>query len=225
MRKSDFSVNTNTQTLYYNPNGNKPKTKHGTNLARVRTSFDNLLGRNIFRQESEVNYPIGNRFTMTDLSQLIGKHGNPVQLPDGTCGYVDIPAMYCIAAEKRLLEDDAEIDITETNKSSLIFLVVWKDKDDKHHISHYFAEDAHNNLERKVSKLIDPIYRNPKALIPPGHIYRHVTSMKLSHHGASSSNPDEIFARFDAKNIIVSAGGQYGHPSESNLTSLSTQAR
>lgn len=180
-------------------------------LARLRSKHDDLLGRNIFRHASEFQlnrHPVGRKASMTGLSHLLDNtvnpntglpNGNPPLLPDGATHTDAFPAMYCIAADKFLLGNNGAIDITPPNKSSLVFIIVWK-SGNGHHVSHYFAGDAHSTMERRVSEWMNP--------------YSPVTSMKLSHHGASSSNPDEIFLRFNPLNILVSAGGQYGHPSE-----------
>ncbi|SPJ78223.1 uncharacterized protein FTOL_06612 [Fusarium torulosum] len=105
--------------------------------------------------------------------------------------------MVCVAAERKIIGNTVDNFTTPTNMSSIVFLIVWLRPTIGFRVSHYFAGDAHTNLENAVANWIGAAS---------------ITSLKLSHHGASTSNPAENYAKFQPKNVIVSAGGQYGHP-------------
>lgn len=173
------------------------------NLLQVVTTWESLLGRNLFT-EGPTNRAPANPTSINSLQMLLGT-SNTVKAPSSGVNYTDsIPALYCVAAERHVL-GSAEIKatLTETNMSSIILLLVWKLGDGSHRVSHYLAGDAHAKLEAAVGEWMG-------AYKP--------TSMKLSHHGSASSNPEKNFERWLPKNIIVSAGGQHGHPSERFLS-------
>ncbi|KAI1812464.1 hypothetical protein GGS20DRAFT_587462 [Poronia punctata] len=175
---------------------------HATSLLKLRHGNDWLLGRNLFSSDlytSEQNdEPLTERWpqmrTLTELMTL----GNPIVNPFPTQFEEESwPALYCIAANKSHLYPGQGAMTTEANKSSLCFIVAW-DKQDPPHVSHYFAGDAEDKLEKTLGNWIG-------TNIP-------ITSMKLSHHGSATSNPPENFLNFSPRNIIVSAGDQFGHP-------------
>ncbi|KAH7246597.1 hypothetical protein BKA59DRAFT_439225 [Fusarium tricinctum] len=206
-KESQFSVDED-HGIGYLRQGNR------LNLAKVRATHEILLGRNIFRQIAE---PIDPKYSFQNVRNLgvLLNTVNPVQEPDtpndlrlevdGTT--VAMPAMYCIAAEGKKLGRNVAALHTDKNMSSLVFIVVWKHLDGSHHISHYFAGDAHIELEQALAGWLDGDYipKDKPSAYP-------ITTTKLSHHGAHSSNPRGSFTQFQAKNILVSAGGQYSHP-------------
>ncbi|CVL11705.1 hypothetical protein FPRO06_13012 [Fusarium proliferatum] len=176
------------------------------NLLKVRTNADKLLGRNIFRYKSESPKWLSGGAGFANLEALL-TFGNPIKPPDFPWNLtvshnVPVPAMYCVSAERRVPGDNQSHLTTDTNMSSLTFIVVWSHN---YRISHYFAGDAHWGIERRVAGWIDPNFLFGDSKFP-------ITSMKLSHHGASTSNPSSIYYQYQPMNIIVSAGSQYGHP-------------
>lgn len=197
--------------------GGVGEVKQGEDLAKARTSWPDLLARNIFRQQTEPHKQF-NTTQLADIESLdLLYASNAIAAPDGTTGYnyTEWPAMYCIAAETRRLGSTARIEVTDTNKSSLVFIIAWNHDDGSKHVSHYFGGDIHTNMEREITTWIQPAHQNPIdgqfPVFDPALGF--VTSMKLSHHGAMSSNPEEVFHRFYPRNITVSAGEANGHPS------------
>jgi hypothetical protein len=170
-------------------------------LLNVRCGQNRLLGRNLFMHDVDNDNPFVDRWVhMRSLEELV-QVGNPIRNPVPFLGNYDrSPAMYCIAANGRAL-DDPDLNVaahTVKNMSSLVFIIVWNEVNNSgtRHVSHYFAGDAHDTLELRLSKWMG----TP------------TMSMKLSHHGSSSSNPPSNFVDFNPGNIVVSAGNEYGHP-------------
>lgn len=170
-------------------------------LLKVRYGQDSLLGRNLFMHDKDNDESFVNRWVhMRSLDGLM-RIGNPIRNPNPFLGnYERLPAMYCIAANRRAL-DNPDLNVathTVKNMSSLVFIIVWNEIHDSGtpHVSHYFAGDAHDALEVRLSKWMGTS----------------TMSMKLSHHGSSSSNPPSNFVDFNPGNIVVSAGNEYGHP-------------
>jgi hypothetical protein len=86
--------------------------------------------------------------TLIELMTL----GNPiVNTFPGQFENIPWPAMYCIAANKSHLFQGQGAMTTETNKSSLCFIVAW-DKQNPRHVSHYLAGDAEDKLESTLGK-------------------------------------------------------------------------
>ncbi|KAF5598045.1 hypothetical protein FPCIR_3318 [Fusarium pseudocircinatum] len=204
--ESSFTVSENLMSL-----GDKK------NLLRVRQTYDVLIGKNIFLQYSKKGNVKG---TIKDLNTLLYTK-NPVEVPyiwpdlelTVNTSTTAIPAMYCVAADSKIANGNTVALDSDKNKTSLAFLIVWKHpgskyQDGKHHISHYFAGDAPSNLEEALAKWIDGSY-DPKKQVSSKY---GITSMKLSHHGADTSNPRASYRQFQPENIIVSAGSAYGHP-------------
>jgi hypothetical protein len=175
-----------------------------TRLFKLRAGRNWLLGRNLFLHDADdlALSNRGNRNTFSSLAVMLQNHA--LNSPKPILAYNSWPGMYCVAAERRTLASDQQIMLTQTNMSSLVFIIVWNEPDllgRKYLVSHYFAGDAHTALETAVATWMG----NYSPL-----------SMKLSHHGSSSSNPLNNFISWDPRNITVSAGDQYGHPSKYN---------
>ncbi|VUC25609.1 unnamed protein product [Clonostachys rosea] len=194
-------------------------------LAIARTQYNELIGRNIFRQHSEPKRDAKSTvplYQAANLKDLLVK--NAISNPDVAAVFdatmatdIPLPAMYCIAAERKDPAGGVHNAATPKNMSSLIFIVAWRnDKDTEHKVSHYFAGDAHIRLEQGVLGWIDPNYKQDSGN-PSDYP---ITTMKLSHHGAHSSNPKQCYYQFQCKNIVVSAGDQYGHPTWQVVTDI-----
>jgi hypothetical protein len=169
-------------------------------LLKVRCGHEQLLGRNLFMHDVDDRSFKDHWASMTSLVSLMCS-GNPIGNPNTLLwNHKPFPAMYCIAANRRALHDP-DLDVaahTAKNMSSLVFIIVWNELNasGQPHVSHYFAGDAHDTLELKLSAWMGT----------------RTTSMKLSHHGSSSSNPPDNFLNLNPENIVVSAGNEYGHP-------------
>lgn len=91
--------------------------------------------------------------------------------------------------------------IKTSNSTSIVCIVVFPDVEDP--VSHYLAGDADGELELRVAAWV-----NTK-----------VTTMKLSHHGSSTSSPLKLVKLYSPKTIVVSAGNRHSHPSEDPILS------
>lgn len=111
--------------------------------------------------------------------------------------------IYCVAVNKLCLGPVGAEEIidapgtTETNLRSVCAMVIWTGG----RISHYFAGDAEYTVEEKVVRWSQVGQK------------REVTSMKMGHHGAVSSTPTDMLGKFQPKNLVISCGSDYGHPS------------
>ncbi|KAL8792889.1 MAG: hypothetical protein Q9195_004531 [Heterodermia aff. obscurata] len=173
-----------------------------TRQFKLRQGRDWLLGRNLFLHDGDDHRLSnrGNRNNFFSLQTMLDNY--PIVSPFANLQYDCWPAMYCVAAEQRIPRSDVQIQTTPQNKSSIAFIIVWSEPGfggqlRQHRVSHYFAGDAHSSLETALAGWMGPY--QPK-------------SMKLSHHGSSSSNPPANFPGWNPANITVSAGAQYGHP-------------
>ncbi|KAK2007338.1 hypothetical protein LZ32DRAFT_593956 [Colletotrichum eremochloae] len=167
-------------------------------MLKVRVGAHWLLGRNFFDRNWDGSWKDswGNMDTLPKLLNF-----NKPSNPDLSLHYDRIPGLYCVAAEEVALGPSVpHLQHTPENKSSIILLVIWNDL----HVSHYLGADAHTPLELRV---LD--WMNKDGTVDAD---RPVTSMKLSHHGSFSSNPPQMMTSFSPRNIVVSAGDQYGHP-------------
>ncbi|KAK4180611.1 hypothetical protein QBC36DRAFT_353904 [Triangularia setosa] len=169
------------------------KQKDAEHALMLRATTEDLLGRNFF-DSREIGWQLGDKEPkdIDSIKELLKING-PRLLPKPSNDY-PIPGMYCVAVNKEVLGHQFKIEITETNASSICAMVIWPSE----RVSHYFAGDAHARLESAITD-----WAKCK-----------VTSMKLSHHGASTSTPlPYMFDTFLPKNILASAGGgSYGHP-------------
>ncbi|KAK6333228.1 hypothetical protein TWF718_011049 [Orbilia javanica] len=183
---------------------------------KLRTECRSLLGRNFLQDDDQGGIPQNPNlvYTLTDLinnfppqlhKPLNGRHLKDHEKPQ------KIPAMYCIAVNQRTMGRNAfGIYTTPTNKSSIVCMIVWKDGTENHR-SHYLAGDADIKLERRLLNWIVPNWRywdDPNVAVPL------CSSMKLSHHGARSSNPIEMMKAFNPLSIFASAGSikSHAHP-------------
>ncbi|KAK0732483.1 hypothetical protein B0T21DRAFT_334666 [Apiosordaria backusii] len=178
-----------TQNLTIYGGDNQEDAEHALML---RTTTEDLLGRNLF-DTREIGWQLGTNEPkdIKTIKKLLDINA-PRLLPPSK--NYPIPGMYCVAVNKEVLGQQFKIEITETNASSICIMIIWPSG----RVSHYFAGDAHARLEHAITD-----WANCK-----------VTSMKLSHHGASTSTPlPKMFDVFVPKNLLASAGGgSYGHP-------------
>ncbi|OJJ42373.1 hypothetical protein ASPZODRAFT_147359 [Penicilliopsis zonata CBS 506.65] len=116
-------------------------------------------------------------------------------------GQADAPAMLCVCSTNKWPGTSVlDATITETNMKSIANIIVWPGGE----VTHYFAGDLNCDNEDLVAAWIG----------------RRIPTMKLSHHGAKSSTPLDMFEMYQPKNIIISAGGKHGHPSPETLLVL-----
>lgn len=144
--------------FYLNSAGNLCVGPEAFNITRVRTGWESMLGRNLFRQYTEQPVTNGhfaaNPLGVNSLDALLGNDaniiGNPIELPDAPLRVNPpndhLPALYCVAAEQCVL-GSANTHITLTNASSFISIAVWKTDPNTHRISHNFAGGSHSDLE------------------------------------------------------------------------------
>ncbi|KAK6349287.1 hypothetical protein TWF730_010037 [Orbilia blumenaviensis] len=190
----------------------------------LKTEWRKLLGRNFLQNDDQEDI-VGSTDTILNLAGLLARNRPTVHdadLPTDEKPNL-VPAMYCIAVNQRAMGNGPfglmKHTYTNTNLSSICCMVVWKDvrtdnNDDPGHRSHYFAGDANIQLETRLLDWIapgwndDPVPGVPRAPIPQ------VSSMKLSHHGARSSNPVDMWIAFNPISIFVSAGRirSHAHP-------------
>lgn len=108
--------------------------------------------------------------------------------------------IFCIASFSAVMGDPDPLfhqfvvneDNSPKNWASIGAIVLWKTGE----VSHYFAGDAFFRAEESMQKWIGG----------------HVTSMKLSHHGSSTSTPPKLLDTFKPKNILASCGKTFGFP-------------
>ncbi|KAL6690951.1 hypothetical protein J3F84DRAFT_403979 [Trichoderma pleuroticola] len=197
INKTNMDID-NENNLAIQVQDNAGETRVALGTLRARWDYQALLGRNFFKSWDDDNSWQQHWPQMGTLDGLLAV--NPPRQP-GMRQYAKFPGLYCVAVSERCLYKGANALHTPQNKSSIVLLVIWGDK----HISHYFAGDAHDTLEKDVADWT-------KYETPEGIKDRQVTSMKLSHHGSRSSNPPQMIVDFSPRNVVVSAGLQYGHP-------------
>lgn len=169
----------------------------------IGTGF--LLGRDFLK-------PAGTHPQMPLSTNLIS---NPQLLLETNPPAADgLPGMYCVAVNKKVLGPDIKALTTTKNKSSICTLLLWPNGDGTHNASHYSGGDAAIDTEKKIIQWTGYDGRKDNE--------NSVTTVKLSHHGAVSSNPLGMFVLWNPINIIGSAGSgnHYGHPSEFSLASF-----
>ncbi|KAK0762714.1 hypothetical protein N5P37_005532 [Trichoderma harzianum] len=198
INKDNMAID-NENNLAIQVQDNNGQTRQAIGTLRARWDYKALLGRNFFMSWDDDNGWEQKWPQMGTLDGLLAQ--NPPRQP-GSQQYAKYPGLYCVAVSERTLYNGANALHTPQNKSSIVLLVIWGDK----HISHYFAGDAHDSLEKNIADWT-------KYKTPDGGVHdRQVTSMKLSHHGSRSSNPPQMIVDFSPRNVVVSAGLQYGHP-------------
>jgi len=179
-------------------------------VLRMRIGTHALLGANFFNMNVSDKH-LGDRKDVFSL--LIA---NP---PGGPDKPAMMPGLYCVAVNQRVIGtvpppqpitdgiktgDPVLPQTTYKNKSSICNLVIWSDSS----ISHYLAGDADLELEKRILNWTG-WSDNPQA-------QKGIVVAKLSHHGASSSNPKELFTKLKPQHVVISAGDNkgYGHPRE-----------
>ena len=123
------------------------------------------------------------------------------------------PGMFCVASNKAVLGQalpslahgsGSEFIIggdtihSPTNASSIAAMIILAPTLGPVRISHYFGGDKEEKAERGIARWASGFQ---------------VVNLKASHHGSATSFPVDMFRELQPKNIIVSAGGEYGHPS------------
>lgn len=179
-----------------------------TGLLLVHTRTNSLLGRNFFSKTPCPVDSIAPEKKAISVDDLLAK--SPPQnagIPLATEGAT--PGMYCVAVNGSVIGTANQYSLTVKNRSSICLLVIWTkgtDANAAHRISHYLVGDAHDKLENAVCRWIN--YSEDDN--------RSVTVVKLSHHGASTSNPDALWTQLKPQVIVASAGDDigYGHPRE-----------
>ncbi|KAK1829757.1 hypothetical protein QBC39DRAFT_310414 [Podospora conica] len=174
-------------------------------LLLVHATTASLLGRNFF---TKTPCTVGsapaerNAISVDDLMAQSPPQDAGIDL--ATSGQT--PGLYCVAVNGRVIGTAAQF-TTVKNKASICLLVIWSkgtSPNAAHRISHYLAGDAHSKMEKAICKWIG--YHKDDN--------RTVAVVKLSHHGASSSNPDALWTELKPQVIIASAGESigYAHP-------------
>ncbi|KAK6505086.1 hypothetical protein TWF481_007008 [Arthrobotrys musiformis] len=114
------------------------------------------------------------------------------------------PAMFCVSSNTFSPLDVVQLidaPITKENQRSIASVITWP----KGNITHYFAGDLHYQNETAISKWVKAGQTQ--------HVKAHIPTIKLSHHGAKSSTPVDMFEQYQPDTVIISAGGKHGHPS------------
>ncbi|KAM0566191.1 hypothetical protein ACHAP9_007602 [Verticillium nonalfalfae] len=172
------------------------------NLLRVRIGAANLIGRNFFSHSDPIATAM-ERIESVDMAQLMERV--PPETPklyDGETAVGPVPGFYCVAVNCRVLGKTVLPQLTYKNKTSICNLVIWND--DSRRVTHYLAGDANSELEEAIVQWMNYKSDDNKS----------VMVAKMSHHGASSSNPRSSWARLKPYRVVISAGDHksYGHP-------------
>jgi hypothetical protein len=173
----------------------------------MRIGVDHLLGRDFFsRTDPTVN--ISTRMFSTGIASLLVNV--PATAPDLRQDETlvgPVPAFYCVAVNSRILGGEHFVQFTNKNMSSICNLVIWSASDDNHYVSHYLAGDAHGPLEVRIANWMGYEENDTHG----------VRILKLSHHGAATSNPVSLWKKLKPYNTVCSAGDAqgYGHPRKS----------
>ncbi|CAO2658405.1 Nn.00g061280.m01.CDS01 [Neocucurbitaria sp. VM-36] len=172
-----------------------------TKMARFRSGAEWLLGLNLFNITKGC-IPWSEKETITSPAHLIT--ANPP--------ITSQPGAYIICADWQMLGETGRAPIGTVNvrnRTSIGAMIMWNTTPVR--ISHYFAGDLEAPKEILLAKWImgRPL-NDPIADSDVGPV--RVTSMKASHHGASSSTPMEMLLIFNPRRIIFSCGTKHGHP-------------
>jgi len=181
-------------------------------IMRVGVPF--LIGRNLFSRDEP-----GDPQDPAAWKKLISSRSMAELIAQVEPSYDDIkeakgrvPALYCVAVNRFVMGfDEMVLDVTQKNASSICTLVVWVNPDDHTDfaVSHYMAGDAHDKLEEKIQTWLDYTPADEKQ----------VTIVKLSHHGAVTSNPKTMWQMLKPQFVVGSSGGKnaFGHPRECSI--------
>jgi hypothetical protein len=176
-----------------------------TNMARFRSRAVWLLGLNLFNIANGC-IPWSEKATITSPAKLLAE--NPP--------IANQPGAYIICAEWQMLGETGTAPIGShnvRNRTSIGAMIMWNTNPVR--MSHYFAGDLEAPKEILIAKWImgrplsEPIVDSDLGPV-------RVTSMKASHHGASSSTPMEMLLVFNPHRIIFSCGTKHGHPRKSS---------
>jgi hypothetical protein len=170
---------------------------------------DGMIGRNFFDNGPLAQRSLPEIKSITDPEEIITDY--------------ERPGLYCVGAdsvvigkntgpsfpEDPLIPGVIDINSSPTNLSSIMCVVV----STSGRILHYTGGDAEFSTEIKLPAWMGNIGVPTDDFVPV---------MKLSHHGSSYNTPISFLDFMRPKNIIISSGTQYYHPSEpSMLLSLS----
>ena len=159
-----------------------------------------LLGAEIFQGQL---LTVDKMLTANSPLELLAAHAST----DG------LPGLYCVAVNNKFLTPTGTLPkllrsvTTCTNRSSIICMVIRSDGS----MTHYLGGDAPRDLETRVvqwSGLPDGGTGIPE-------ITETVPVIKASHHGAWNSFPFNILGVFKPSYVMISAGSEHRHPSES----------
>jgi hypothetical protein len=175
----------------------------------MRIGVDHLLGRDFFcRKDPTVN--ISTRMFSAGIeSLLVNVPATAPDLRQDETLVGPVPAFYCVAVNSRILGSEHFVQFTNKNMSSICNLVIWSAPDHNQYtfVSHYLAGDAHGPLEARIVDWMGYKENDTNG----------VRIVKLSHHGAASSNPVSLWKKLKPYNTVCSAGDTltYGHPRKS----------
>ncbi|MCJ1355364.1 MAG: hypothetical protein MMC33_005355 [Icmadophila ericetorum] len=174
----------------------------------ARLDYSNLLGMEFFFK-SKLTTP-------SDAQHLTPSNVFLNTLPTARTAPLDptMPGMFCVASNKLVLGQPvtslthnrgSEFIIggntthSPTNASSIAAMIIWSSPNSitGSPLSHYFGGDSEEVSERAI------------VTWTAGST---VANVKASHHGSATSFPAQMFLSFQPWNIIISAGGEYGHP-------------
>ncbi|KAF5705179.1 transcriptional activator srcap [Fusarium mundagurra] len=174
-------------------------------LLKMRVGTQWLIGRNLFaKDDTAVSY--SDRDGCESLEKLIETVKPIYKDIDGTGR---VPALYCVALNRIVIHSGFQSTITEKNAESICSLVVWSELDNNQKatnvsVSHYLGGDTYSKVELKIYEWMNYLPSNDNS----------VPVVKLSHHGATSSNPDEMWERLKPIFVVGSSGSgnAHGHP-------------
>lgn len=186
----------------------RKRTTRANNLALNRIAkldYTNLLGMEFFSGSKLQTLSDAQRVTPTNIFGF--SRNVPLDSERNK------PGMFCVAANKAVLGPalpslahgpGSEFIIggdaihSPTNASSIAAMIILAPRLGPVQISHYFGGDKEEKAEKDIARWASGF---------------RVTNIKASHHGSATSFPVDMFRELQPRNIIISAGGEYGHPS------------
>ena len=111
------------------------------------------------------------------------------------------PMFLCIGANGYCFNKDMPVDndiTTEKNRTSAFFVIAWPGSKN---VCYYAAGDGNEKIEESFRA--EGFFKADATLV-----------MKGTHHGAFNAFDPQFFEQMKPQNYVVSAGKEYGHPSE-----------
>ncbi|KAI1163760.1 hypothetical protein F5B18DRAFT_618039 [Nemania serpens] len=184
-------------------------------MLRIRIGPDELIGRNLFALD-DPNADAKVRRERQNLQALTNLYPTPVY--DDIPGIANEPMFLCVASNKWVIGNtwvpDCASDpfMTETNKSSISCVLVWKNNS---YISLYTAGDAHDNLESAIAGWLG---------YTANDMTKQISVLKSSHHGSAHSTPYEFWKQMKPKYCMAMSGtnARHAHPRWEFLHNLHT---